>query len=326
MPHTIAERVKRWSASTDATADFLDLQQQVEFLGRQVFGSYGPTSVPGEPFILRLRNWLDSTPDESEQQLMFKLVSSLLFLRREDYFALYRSAFKGVVMRWLVEQLNLRLDDAGAEQQLETAINRTWFCPVTDSMQIADFHHVNHIQGRDLRPDWRSLALLGAYNKVADHMRTESIDFVVLLEDFVATGTQARDVLPLIAAVTPTPVLLLPLVICPDAVTTLSIAATGQPNLKVMPLVTIPESAFVAVTTARRPAFLAELELLAPKVHDAVCGSAHWRMDTKPYGPFGWGEKGAVVVIHSNCPDNTLPLIHHSSSTWSPVFPRSSRV
>ena len=47
---------------------------------------------------------------------------------------------------------------------------------------------------------------------------------------------------------------------------------------------------------------------------------------TPPYHPFGWQQVGGVVIMYSNTPDNTLPMYHHRSSTWDPLFPRHSRI
>ena len=45
----------------------------------------------------------------------------------------------------------------------------------------------------------------------------------------------------------------------------------------------------------------------------------------KPYTPFGYKRTGGLVVMHSNTPDNSLPVIHHESDTWAPIFKRHSR-
>jgi hypothetical protein len=47
------------------------------------------------------------------------------------------------------------------------------------------------------------------------------------------------------------------------------------------------------------------------------------------YSPFGFPPgrgTGALVVLYSNTPANTLPIIQHHSNTWAPLFPRSARV
>ena len=40
---------------------------------------------------------------------------------------------------------------------------------------------------------------------------------------------------------------------------------------------------------------------------------------------FGFEETGAKVVMFSNCPNNTLPIFHAETSSWTPLFPRVNR-
>jgi hypothetical protein len=44
------------------------------------------------------------------------------------------------------------------------------------------------------------------------------------------------------------------------------------------------------------------------------------------YGAFGFRDTGSLVVMFSNTPANTLPVIQHESATWTPLFPRTARV
>ncbi|WP_285009496.1 phosphoribosyltransferase-like protein [Pedobacter faecalis] len=46
----------------------------------------------------------------------------------------------------------------------------------------------------------------------------------------------------------------------------------------------------------------------------------------KPYYPLGYKQTGGLVVLNTNVPDNTLPLVHHQSPTWKPLFKRITRV
>jgi hypothetical protein len=71
--------------------------------------------------------------------------------------------------------------------------------------------------------------------------------------------------------------------------------------------------------------FTATRELIN-RIHLTVSNGVVPNPFIKPYGPFGFADTGALVVMHSNCPDNTVPIIHHSSDTWDPLFPRSSRI
>jgi len=41
--------------------------------------------------------------------------------------------------------------------------------------------------------------------------------------------------------------------------------------------------------------------------------------------PFGFKGTGALVVMYSNCPNNSLPVLHNESEEWSALFPRIPR-
>jgi hypothetical protein len=68
----------------------------------------------------------------------------------------------------------------------------------------------------------------------------------------------------------------------------------------------------------------AKVKALAQQCYAQVLGDN--AADPRPYTPFGCFDTGAVVVLYSNTPANTLPLIQHQSNTWVPLFPRSARV
>jgi hypothetical protein len=40
--------------------------------------------------------------------------------------------------------------------------------------------------------------------------------------------------------------------------------------------------------------------------------------------PYGYGRAGLTLVLQSNCPNNTLPILWHSFNDWYPLFPRVS--
>ncbi|NVM55659.1 MAG: hypothetical protein HWN66_18310 [Candidatus Helarchaeota archaeon] len=47
---------------------------------------------------------------------------------------------------------------------------------------------------------------------------------------------------------------------------------------------------------------------------------------TKKVGgiPYGYGRAGLTLILQSNCPNSTLPILWHSYKNWYPLFPRVS--
>lgn len=45
-----------------------------------------------------------------------------------------------------------------------------------------------------------------------------------------------------------------------------------------------------------------------------------------PDAPRGYGDCGLLFVLHHDCPNNSIPLLHkHKANHWVPLFPRSNR-
>ena len=108
----------------------------------------------------------------------------------QKFESLCRTAYNGHVLRWLIEQLNADIVDPAVMEALDVGISETWFCPITDSMRINSFLKANKLTGKTHRPDWRSLRKFGDPAKIRQFINDNQIRRVVLLEDFVGSGTQ----------------------------------------------------------------------------------------------------------------------------------------
>lgn len=306
---------------------FADLLAHVEYLADRVFSEYEPTRGPAPDFWIRCRDWLDGAPDEADQQLLFETIPYLRFVARAEFEALYRAAMHEHVIPWLVDLLDVALDDPQAEDFITAAIRQTWFCPVTDSMQIGAFYHLNGLSGADFRPDWRSLAEFGDPARIRSHMQKNAFARLVLLEDFVGAGTQMLSAVTF-AATLPSqpPILVCPLVVCPEGVTEGENLAATNKHVTFSPVLQVPLSAMVMPTPqAQEPKIFAEIRSLISRLEPLIKGNVAVSSQ-KYFGPFGYRDTGALIVLHSNCPDNSLPVVHRRSSTWSPLFPRSTRI
>jgi hypothetical protein len=49
----------------------------------------------------------------------------------------------------------------------------------------------------------------------------------------------------------------------------------------------------------------------------------HYCKRASPDRPLGFGECGLVIVLSHQCPNNSLALLHATSRTWEPLFPRN---
>jgi hypothetical protein len=329
MGRRFEEKVHEWSLSLSGGQAIVEAHQQVQQLAVRLFDQYEPTRGPRQKFWDRLNAWLNSVPDENEQRTLFQLVPHLFFLGPKEMDCMYRVAFKEHMFQWLVDTTGIGFEDSHAAAKLKSALRETWVCPVTDSMRINAFYHLNNLAGRDFRPDWRSLALLGEVKKIASFITKERVKRLVLLEDFVGSGSQVRSTLRF-AATLPgrLPVLFIPLVVCPAGDRLLANLASVLTNFTYRPVLRLPAESFLSpVPALTEPAIFGAVRAVVLKYYAYLLRGTPARDRPKLYGPFGFDSTGGLVVIWTNCPDNTLPAIHHRAPNWwSPLFPRASRI
>jgi len=303
---------------------------EVLFHAASRYWQFTPTHTGAHHFTDRLLWWLQNeglTTDEMDTLL--RTVTHIQFVDRDDMLTLYRGAFHGQIMRWLMDQLSLdfSLTPTDLAERLRQGLDRTWFCPVTDSMDIAQFHHVNGISGADQRPSWRTLARFGETKRIADYMGKKGLDRLVLLEDFVGSGTQTQTPLRYaIGQLCPQrSVLFVPLIISAVGFENLRSALGQVDGFRLEPCFVVPPNVLVsAEPNAHEPAYSQRLRAIVLKTFDAV--SQPMPPESAPLAEaFGFGSVGTLLVLHSNCPNNTLPLIWHDSPSWRSLFPRVSR-
>lgn len=320
---------------------FKQLLSQLEFLSEKSFSRYIPAlfppHIPG--FLDRFQDWLSNdgiTP--AQQRHMFEFTLRIAYFSFEDFIQLYRSAFVGPVTRWIIDSLELSLLDANFNQQIENEKKKhTWYCPITDSMVISEFYHANHISGIDLRPPFRVFKGLYEINYYPEYlpkllkkyMQNKNLERLVLMEDFVGSGTQTLAVVDWAVNNLDCPILFTPMIVCPDGAKALDALANKYPDrLCIEPVLQLDDSVFVAPKNNSNNLLFKKIKEFAEAIHPSIKGEP----DTS-YGPYGYFKRGdqmtgATIVLFSNTPDNTLPFIHHHEkypSTWKALFPRVSR-
>ena len=315
----LQEWVLRDSGSENAL--ILDLSA-VQYLGRNVFDDYEPSQF--DKFEDRLDRWLHNVTEETDQQTLFLLLNHLFFIGRSEFDSLCRAAYNGHVFRWLVDQLNVDIEDPAAMEAINAGVEKTWFCPITDSMRINSFLKVNKLPGKSHRPDWRSLRTFGDPKKILKYVTDNQIRRIVLLEDFVGTGTQMQSAIKFAAGIsTDIEILALPLVVCP-AGDNLGLSLMEQhDNVSYKSVMVItPEMLIKADPQHDELPFFQLVRDLILRVREKL-GEQYSDEESQRY--HGYKGTGAVVALYSNCPDNSLPIIHDQTKLWQPLFPRITR-
>lgn len=319
--------------------DLSVINKRLISLERWLYKSYEPDKFHNGDFWSRLEKYLNNVGTDDEKQLLFQLVAELFYLGPVEFEELYRCAYQGPIARWLIDRCGIDVFSNDAQKTLQNAARETWFCPVTDSFRINAFFHVNNLAaGANLRPDWHSLLRLGDTDKLNDYCAEQKIKRLVLLEDFVGGGDQSKKAVRYAATeIHGLEVLFVPLLICPTGAENARQLAVElcqrRPNsLRFEAVMELPNDAFLTATQSpyiEPNNFIQRLRNLIQTTYPDVSGGQP--IGSKPYHPYGYPDdnpSGGLVVMYSNTPDNTLPLVHWcpSSNSWSPIFPRHSRV
>lgn len=329
-----------------ASARLSLILENLRFLERIKFTPYVPTLYSRYPadFAERFYRWLTNPGITSAQQRdLFEFVHHIAFFSFDDFAALFQSAFSGPISRWCMSQAGLSLEQPDWQTKLnEERFDRTWFCPVTDSLLISVFHHVNEIEGKNRKPAFRELMHFGDQtsdpdkNKIHQHIRANNYKRIVLLEDFVGTGRQSLNTVEWAVRTLRTPVLFCPMIISPEgAANYRDLQATIRreqaadpdlPDFDFIPVFELSGDCFVhSAKNAPEPLFT-RICMLAEEIHSRLKKTQqHCKEGALGFWNADSPQKGATVVMFSNTPNNTLPILHHSAESWSPLFPRVAR-
>ncbi|HEX8550851.1 MAG TPA: hypothetical protein VF681_04785 [Abditibacteriaceae bacterium] len=336
MPETLQERARRWSTELgdgDITRQikYTELLKRIDYIAAKRYEEFQPAKNSGHPdFWLRLTRWIDNVGgDEADQKVLLRLVPELFFIGLEEFDALFKSAYNGPIRRWLIDQCNISLEESVSGDSLAHATASTWFCSITD-INLGAFYRLNSItEAHGIRTDINSHAVTRNREGLRNFIQERGIKRLVLLEDFVGTGTQMKKPIEFAATISsePIPILVVPLVIGRIGLKACSDLSAKYPHVQFAPVLPLDDSTFVFEYPQSSENELWPLVRdIVERMHNQICGNG---IRVGKYGfKAGKGHEqkaGATVILYSNCPNNTLPLIYHSSDTWEALFPRSPR-
>jgi len=325
MNDFIEKRVTEWALSD---SDIREVNFRIIHLEKRLFNGYVPCKYNDSDFFIRLKNWLGNITDTNDQKTLFEIIPNFFYVGDEEINSLYRSAYNIEIARWLINVVPINFRDTNNEAILNQAVIDTWFCPITDSFSINDFFKINNIPSRfDLRPDWHSLTELANPSAISNYVTNNNIKRIVMLEDFVGSGSQVASRITFACSCLPkVEILCISLITCPVGVTTLNALANKFGNLTVKHIIEIPAEYLIskAISTDEQIIYTKIRELADRSYLTVTDGISPG--PKKPYYPLGYKETGGLIILNTNVPDNSLPLIHHTSNTWAPLFKRITRV
>lgn len=303
------------------------LRTHYELLAEKLFQQYEPIKkearLTSRGFLSKLNIWLCNFDTEEQQWAAFRSVEYLFFAGQDEFEELYRCALQHKIVPWLIDQAQIDIFGIDAETQIDSELCACWPCPVTDSLRISAFLHISRMSGKPYRPDWASLKQFSCKEKIEEYKKTENIKYLVLLEDFVGSGGQVVRVLKFAFEVFTGPIFLVPLIICApgDRKIRELISSSRRKDISYNPVLVIEDSCLISeIPQSSEPKLFAELRGAMDAGYKKIAKNEE--LNGKGYG---WEATGSLMVMHSNCPNNTPPIYHYSSSNWQPLFPRAIR-
>ena len=311
--------------------DISEIRSLTDFLEQVLYEEYEPGRVGAQgQFPARLARWIGGAESDDDKRSLYLLVGRLVFFGREQMMAGYRTAYSRNVALWLMEIEGLPFFGSDTGPKLDAAVAETAFTEITDSFRLGDFLRWNNIAAVGPRYTWEQhLAGWDHATFMQQIMRTDSEaprKNLVLMEDFIGSGKQMESAVEKACSVPKNyNVLLCPIVICPDGAARARELVERHGHLTYSPVMQLPENAFISEDSiagehGHHPLIRDTLVALHSKVRGTP-GS--WPQETSE---FGYEDTGAVFCKYDNCPDNSVPILHHRSDLgWSPLFPRTAR-
>lgn len=307
----LTEIPPEWEYPAEGSLLPADSISYLEFLSSKLLDDYEPSQF--RPFRERLLKWLGNLDTDLDQQSLLSLLVSSTFVGRREFESLYRTAYTKCISNWIGEVCDLDLFDTEYTRKLRELVNSSWICPISDSLRINSFLKVNSLVSQDIRPDWRSLADLGDKSRVEQYLRDKGITRLILLEDFVGSGTQAQKAIEFAADLDYNlNILIIPMIVCPAGHQRLIDLTAKVARLSYEPALELPGSEFITAnidSTHPQFKYVPFLKRLA--------GKLGYKKDASV---LGYKQTGAKVIMYSNCPNNTLPVFHRETSDWFLCF------
>jgi len=315
------------------------LKLRIEYYAKKLMDKYDSAGQLWD-FLLFLKNWLKNTDSIDEKILLINSLSYFTFFNTDQCKSLYTEALYGPIFKWLIEIKNYDILDKELNDKINESIQHTYISAATDSADITAMSHTN-----DLRLDnmitWRSYIknIKTEPEETKEKIKKIKIELckndlsnygykqIVVLEDYVGTGDQIKDVIDFFGSFTEWKILFVPLVICPQGDNAIiKILNDNKYNhISYEPLSILP---WELILSDDRPSNSNELKQILVDLKEYAKNNYNKVMGTEIDSPqyLGYKNTGSLFAQYTNCPDTTLPLFHHKENlNWHPLFPRSER-
>jgi hypothetical protein len=319
-----------WSVGEQKRANqTLEMRSVLRLQARLLFSRYQPYKASPkavvQPFEERLDAWLKQFSSVEHQWSAFHSLKYFFYLGEEETFEMYRCAFKREILPWLADNANIDVFSSTCSFDIDAALKQSWPCPISDSFRINEFLHATHMNGQTYRPDWRSMKKFADERKIQTFAEINDLKYLVLLEDFVGSGTQIKSVLRHAMQSFNGKILFIPLVVCSKGHCVIKEIVSQDPaRIAYRPIIVLDDRFLISESaTQGEPESFEHLRLALVAAFNTLSGGNVAGDNTA----FGFKKTGCLYSSFSNCPNNTPPAYHSEMDNWPiALFPRFERI
>lgn len=300
---------------------YRDILNEALFHANLRFRDYEQFRDEGD-FPERLEAWLNNVKQNRGKGVLLRLLDLILFIDRLQMRSLYIDAFRRIIVPWITEDYFTSYDLLSPEydHKVRSNLRKYLFYSITESFNFPEFLHVNDLSGIR-KPSYFS----EDKNKVRMLLPKKKSPYcgLIILEDFVGSGHQAGGILEEIKrySLAHWRILFVPLIILEKGLRILTINPRIS-TVSINPTFIIRNKNCIRCDSmVGDPRAFKNIRKLIKATARSVLEPLH-SFDDPPKDPFGYKNSGAFLVTCHNTPNNTLPLIHHRSPNWSPLFRR----
>jgi len=300
--------------------DFTNLLDEIAYQADARFSDYIQYQQD-RSFLMCLEEWLENLPKTAHKQALLKLFAHLVFIDDDQMTALYRDAFRRVIGPW-ISLPTPTIDEMLApnyEHEQRRTLSKFQIAALTESCDPGLLLKASDLTGLP-RP-----ILLGPtaqHAKAAIEQLPSGMAGLIACEDIIGTGKQAGKILKAVESHAPPSwrILFVPLIAFEAGIENLT--KRHLKRTSVQPVVVLPSAACLRRDpNPKEPHLFKMIRGLVKSTAERVL-RVDDEFDDPPTDPFGYEDSGGLIVTCHNAPNNTLPLIHHKSPEWRPLFRR----
>ncbi|MCJ7532041.1 MAG: hypothetical protein MUO64_13565 [Anaerolineales bacterium] len=319
---------------------YRDTYMYLESLVKFRFVPYLNDEIQG--FWRKLWIWINQFETNDEKKLAFKIASSITFITEDQIRHLQEVCFQEKLRFHLLDEIIIQkklvpysYEDAIA--YFEEKLDECLIVALTDSARYNQFVHINGLENHS-RLGLKSIGVLVhpdiiSTSEVVNKLkkRYENKRILIIIEDFCGSGKTFITDLVRISTHYDNflKVYFCPYIITDHAEKTIRrFARKFTPNiiLEILPGMTISEfmRAFSRSSVLFSYEEQKEIKKICVKYHKKYFSDHKFIGKPRSY-PYGYRNGQLLLVLQSNCPNHTLPIIWAQENGWKPLFKRIQR-